>query len=126
MIPEDVELVASYVEIDEIQGVAPQPLSPWMLRFVMEKTAMVERSVAMKDIELKIEAAMPDVFQIMRSDDNAENLVVRLRQRVDEAEKDMVDTGGEGEDVELRKSAAFLTKTYIIYLLILQNAHLIF
>ena len=54
-------------------------LSPWVLRIELTKDMVADRRLEMKEIAQKIEQAYPDELDIIFSDDNADDLVLRVR-----------------------------------------------
>ncbi|UYV79608.1 POLR2A [Cordylochernes scorpioides] len=76
VIPEDQELVDLYNELPDDNS---RPLSPWILRFVMNRKNMVAYKVSMEMIAEAINKEFGDDLNCVFSDDNSEQLVLRLR-----------------------------------------------
>ena len=51
----------------------------WLLRFVLDNEKINFKHLSMGHIEDKLNQFFPGFFNIVRSDDNSENLVLRLR-----------------------------------------------
>jgi DNA-directed RNA polymerase II subunit RPB1 len=78
VIEADQDLVRLYYEIfGEEQDI--QNLSPWVLRFELSREAMTDKKLLMRRIEDKIVECFGNALNIIRSDDNDEILVIRIR-----------------------------------------------
>ncbi|MCO5588461.1 hypothetical protein L7F22_042417 [Adiantum nelumboides] len=91
IIEEDVEFVRSYYEMPD-EEVAPEKISPWLLRIELNREMMVDKKLSMADIAEKINLEFDDDLTCIFNDDNAEKLILRVRIMNDEAPK------GEGAD----------------------------
>lgn len=75
VVEEDNQLLSVYYEFDE-----PKPmLSPWLLRIELSHDKMTETKLGMLDISKKIMTYYENELELMVSDDNAQNLVLRIR-----------------------------------------------
>ena len=98
----DVELVRSYYEMpDEDPN---QVLSPWVLRVVLDKVMMVDKKLQMGEVADAIRKEFPGSLSIIFSDDNAEELVLRIRMVDDTggAPKGADDDGADAVQDEVR------------------------
>lgn len=78
VIREDVEFVRSFYELPD-EDVDPSTLSPWLLRIVLDREMMVDKNLSMASIGQKFDDEYADDFKCIFTDDNAENLVLRIR-----------------------------------------------
>jgi DNA-directed RNA polymerase II subunit RPB1 len=78
LVKEDAELIALYYEIYS-EGQDSQNLSPWVLRFVLSREAIIDKRLKMKQIEDKIKECFGDHLSVIVSDDNDDILVIRIR-----------------------------------------------
>ncbi|KAL3689206.1 hypothetical protein R1sor_015515 [Riccia sorocarpa] len=100
-IEEDVEFVRSYYEMPD-EDVAPEKISPWLLRIELNREMMVDKKLTMADIAEKINLEFDDDLTCIFNDDNAEKLILRVRIMNDEAPKGEVSEQSE-DDVFLKK-----------------------
>lgn len=92
VVEEDVDLVQSYFELEEVTTV-----SPWVLRIQLDKDMLLDRKIGMEAIESMIGDNFGNDMHVIRSEDNQENLVVRLRLAEDSAlDKDREAAANEG------------------------------
>lgn len=75
VVPEDRELVEQYFELEEV----PTGVSAWMLRIVMNKDMLLDRAITMDAIENSLKATFMNDLHVLRSTDNEEQLVLRIR-----------------------------------------------
>ncbi|KAG6556309.1 hypothetical protein Mapa_002251 [Marchantia paleacea] len=101
IIEEDVEFVRSYYEMPD-EDVAPEKISPWLLRIELNREMMVDKKLTMADIAEKINLEFDDDLTCIFNDDNAEKLILRVRIMNDEAPKGEVPEQSE-DDVFLKK-----------------------
>ncbi len=80
VVDDDIDLVCSYYELEDVTTV-----SPWVLRIQLDKDMLLDRKIGMDDIEKMISENFGSDMHIIRSQDNADNLVVRLRLTEDSA-----------------------------------------
>lgn len=75
IVEEDNQLLTVYYEFDE-----PDPnISPWLLRIELSHDKMTETKLGMLDIQRKIMSSYEGHLELMATDDNAPNLVLRIR-----------------------------------------------
>ena len=108
-VEEDSDLIESYYELaDE----PPKDMSPWVLRFVLDSAAIDGKDMTLSEVVSKIKETYHsggEEFEIIASDDNADELVIRIRmlRRTDDDEDDSEET----EDHFLRKLAMDMLHT---------------
>lgn len=100
VVEEDEEMVTSYFELED----APLGASPWMLRIVMDKDMLHDRQISMDHIEGMIHQNFGGDVHVIRSQDNDEKMVLRLRV-ADENAREKYGEDGEGgaEPVEFNE-----------------------
>ena len=78
IIPEDREFVSQYFDMpdDEIDSAN---MSPWMLRIELDTKKVRYNKIEMKHIKDKINGRFKGRFLVVTSDDNARDLVIRIR-----------------------------------------------
>ena len=76
MIAEDKELVTSFFELEEQTNV--DRMSPWLLRIELNREMMVDKKLTMSQVAEKITTEFGDELHCIFSDDNAENLILRV------------------------------------------------
>ena len=81
VIEEDKELVTSFFELEEQTNV--DRMSPWLLRIELNREMMVDKKLTMSQVAEKITSEFGDELHCIFSDDNAENLILRVRCRQD-------------------------------------------
>ncbi|KAM7261225.1 hypothetical protein ACFE04_026700 [Oxalis oulophora] len=102
IIEEDAEFVRSYYELPD-EEIAPEKISPWLLRVELNREMMVDKKLSMADIAEKINLEFDDDLTCIFNDDNAEKLILRIRIMIDEAPKgELGDESGE-DDVFLKQ-----------------------
>jgi DNA-directed RNA polymerase beta' subunit len=89
---EDMEFIQIYQEFAEIMGVSQCPddeLSHWVLRIIFDKEKMMNKNIYLSDIqEVIARNSMEDDIQCTFSDDNAKELMMRIRVREDSYDGD--------------------------------------
>jgi len=89
---EDLEFIQSYHEFAEIIGVSQCPteqLSHWVLRLIFNKEKMMNRNIYLSDILDVIQRnAIEEDIQCTFSDDNAKELMLRIRPKEDSYDGD--------------------------------------
>ncbi|CAN0918886.1 DNA-directed RNA polymerase II subunit RPB1 [Linum grandiflorum] len=101
IIEEDADFVRSYYEMPD-EEVAPEKISPWLLRIELNREMMVDKKLNMADIAAKINQEFDDDLTCIFNDDNAEKLILRIRIMSDEAPKGELDSSAE-DDVFLKR-----------------------
>ncbi len=85
---EEREYIRSYREFCEIfnlEQVEENCLSPWMIRFVFDKEAMMNRNISILEIQERIKEKEPEDLECVFSDDSANNVVMRIRFKNDKS-----------------------------------------
>ena len=90
---EDMEFIQIYQEFAEMMGVSQCPddeLSHWVLRIVFNKEKMMNKNIYLSDIQEVIarNSGVEDDIQCTFSDDNAKELMMRIRVREDSYDGD--------------------------------------
>jgi DNA-directed RNA polymerase beta' subunit len=89
---EDMEFIQIYQEFSEIVGVSQCPddeLSHWVLRIIFDKEKMMNKNIYLSDIqEVIARNSVEDDIQCTFSDDNAKELMMRIRVREDSYDGD--------------------------------------
>ena len=89
---EDMEFIQIYQEFSEIMGVSQCPddeLSHWVLRIIFNKEKMMNKNIYLSDIqEVIARNSVEDDIQCTFSDDNAKELMMRIRVREDSYDGD--------------------------------------
>jgi DNA-directed RNA polymerase II subunit RPB1 len=102
----DRDFVRQYFEMPD-EEIDMETLSPWLLRIVLNAEAMTDKSLTMSEIASKIREYFEDDLLCIRSDDNAEQLVLRIRILNNAQDKNDYDEnelpGDNEEDVFLKK-----------------------
>lgn len=101
IIEEDVDFVKSYYEMPD-EEIAPEKISPWLLRIELNREMMVDKKLSMADIAEKINLEFDDDLNCIFNDDNADKLILRIRIMNDEAPKGELNDEAE-DDVFLKK-----------------------
>jgi DNA-directed RNA polymerase II subunit RPB1 len=87
-IPQDVDLVEMFaIDLDDNEF-QPKQLSKWVLRFEFDKEQITDKKLELARIAEKIEANFDKYLHCVYADDNAENLVMRIRVRSLDEEND--------------------------------------
>lgn len=94
-IDEDNEFLKTYFEFEKMIGVESIEkcnLTPWVIRLQFDKEAMMNRNISMIDIQdaILMNCNTDDDIQCIFNDDNAGNLVMRIRIRNDDDEADFM------------------------------------
>ena len=100
VISEDEDFTRVFYETEEDINVAR--LSPWVLRIVLNRDAMVAKGLHMADIGDKINLEFPGDVQVIYTDDSADTLVVRMRIIMDDEYKRHEEEGQADDDNFLR------------------------
>eukprot|EP01018_Ginkgo_biloba_P014837 Gb_33197 [translate_table: standard] len=102
IIEEDVDFVKSYYEMPD-EDIAPEKISPWLLRIELNREMMVDKKLSMADIAEKINLEFDDDLTCIFNDDNAEKLILRIRIMSEEAPKGEAQDQNSEDDVFLKK-----------------------
>jgi DNA-directed RNA polymerase II subunit RPB1 len=113
IVTKDREFVKDYYEMGEETEEDLRRLSPWVLRIELNQVVMVDKKITMNEIAAEIANEYGTDLNVLVSDDNAEDLVVRVRimndvpmmQGVDEHGNPMMDDAelGQEDDVFLKR-----------------------
>ena len=79
IVTKDREFVKDYYEMGEETEDDLRRLSPWVLRVELNQTVMVDKKIKMNEIAAEIANEYGNDLNVLVSDDNAEDLVVRIR-----------------------------------------------
>ncbi len=79
IVAKDVEFVKQYYEYDDSTEDDRRKLSPWVLRMEINPTIFVEKQMSMKEIVSQIKNEYGDDLNVIETDDNADDLVLRIR-----------------------------------------------
>jgi DNA-directed RNA polymerase II subunit RPB1 len=69
------DLVYDYFEIETVNT---ENMSPWVLRIVLQRSALIDTRITMEEIADKINI-YNEVMHLIFSNDNADKLVLRFR-----------------------------------------------
>ena len=78
LVREDEEFVRSFYELPD-EDTDPASLSPWLLRIVLDREMMVDKNLSMAQVGEKIDEEFGSDLKCIFTDDNAEQLVLRIR-----------------------------------------------
>ncbi len=89
VIEEDKELLKIYKEFSELEMDESQDYvnSPWIIRIVFDKNIMMEKSIIMEDVYMKLMDYDIDRLSFTYTDDNSKNLIGRISLKVDKEDK---------------------------------------
>jgi DNA-directed RNA polymerase II subunit RPB1 len=108
---EDKELLESHYELADDP---PKNMSPWVLRFVLDSATLDGKEMHTSDVVKMIKETYHrggEEFEIIKSDDNADEPVIRLRLMQRTAQEDEDDEDTETEDHFLRQIATDMLHT---------------
>lgn len=83
---EEREFIRSYSDFSKLFGLEvceKETLSPWMIRFIFDKEAMLIRNISVLEIQEKIKQKENDDIECVFSDDSASNVVMRIQFKKD-------------------------------------------
>uniref|UniRef100_A0A7S3A9H3 DNA-directed RNA polymerase subunit n=1 Tax=Rhodosorus marinus TaxID=101924 RepID=A0A7S3A9H3_9RHOD len=105
VVPDDEELVSSYFDLqdEEVQ------VSPWLLRIELSREMLLDRKLAMKQVKDKIHESFQNDLHVMASEDNMDNLVLRIR-LAEQPDKGGMDEMEEEEEDDVESEEVFLRK----------------
>lgn len=89
-IEEDRLFVETYKELTNEGLLQKTKLYPWLLRFELDRSAMVEHAVTMLDIYRVLNDYYEDMVHVMFSDDNSKNLIFRIKIEDQGEDKDII------------------------------------
>ena len=100
IVPEDEDFVRAYYEIPD-EEVDTSRISPWLLRIELDREAMSDKDLTMEGITSKmLQMYGADVLHVICNDDNADQLVMRVRLISDGPVNKGAEAGGDGGDDE--------------------------
>ena len=116
IVPKDIEFVKDYYDIQDVSESDLRRLSPWVLRIELDAKIVTDKKIRMNEIVRQVQNEYGTDLNVIVSDDNATDLVVRVRivndtpsiQRLDDdgnplpSETDDVEVGQE-DDVFLKR-----------------------
>ena len=76
VVPEDQEFLDIFYEMPDFDM---SQISPWLLRFELDRKKMTDKKLTMEHIADKIMSYYEDDFKCIFTDDNAEKLILRIR-----------------------------------------------
>lgn len=79
VVPEDVDWLADYYILGDTEGLDVNNISLWVLRIVLNKEMMLDKNLTMDKIASKMNALYQDLLYLIHTDDNADELVLRIR-----------------------------------------------
>lgn len=86
VVPEDKE----FVELQRFMIPTENELSPWLLRLELDRAKLLEYNLDMASIHLAIKSFHDDKFDILLSDANADNVVIRIKIKTFDADADLL------------------------------------
>lgn len=89
-IEDDRLFVETYKELTNEGLLQKTKLYPWLLRFELDRSAMVEHAVTMLDIYRVLNDYYEDMVHVMFSDDNSKNLIFRIKIEDQGEDKDII------------------------------------
>lgn len=78
-VPEDKGFLEVYRAFQDIDENRPRGQSPWVLRMKINKVKLYRLGLTMLDVYVKIHSAYQQVIECLFSDDNADELIFRVR-----------------------------------------------
>ena len=79
IIKADEELVALYNEVPVLEEASGDKVNPWVVRLQLDREKMVHKDLSISVIDKMLHDSFLDQISVMHSDENAENLVIRMR-----------------------------------------------
>lgn len=79
IIKADEDLVALYNEVPILEDNANDKVNPWVVRFELDNEKMVHKDLSISAIDKMLHDSFLDQVSVMHSDENSENLVIRMR-----------------------------------------------
>lgn len=104
-VEQDVEFVKDFYDLEDLSETDIHRLSPWVLRIELNEEVFETKKLSMTEIRQEIQKEYGDDLHVIHSDDNADNLILRIRIVNDVPFNAAVDDQGnpieEAEDVEM-------------------------
>ncbi len=118
-IESDQEFIQTYKEFVEEKLMSPvNNTNPWLLRFELDKTKMLDYNITVMDIHLVLQEQYDENVSAMFSDDNASQIIFRIRLNIPENNKKSKDADDEKSDKDLVAELKALEKTMLENLII--------
>ncbi|PGH06206.1 hypothetical protein AJ79_06594 [Helicocarpus griseus UAMH5409] len=109
VIEADRDMVESYFIIPEDVADDSSRQSKWLLRIILSRPKLLDKSLTVQDVATKIKDAYPQDIAVIFSDNNADEQVIRIRQIQDAKQED--DDDDTEYDVTLKKLESHLLDT---------------
>ncbi|EEQ89817.1 hypothetical protein RJZ56_001697 [Blastomyces dermatitidis] len=109
VIEADRDMVESYFIIPEDVADDSSHQSKWLLRIILSRPKLLDKSLTVQDVAMKIKDAYPQDIAVIFSDNNADEQVIRIRQIQDSKQDD--DDDDTEYDVTLKKLESHLLDT---------------
>ena len=93
VIAADVDMVESYWIIPDISAIESNRQSRWLLRITLSRRKLLDKNLSVQAVAAKIKENYSQDMAVIFSDDNADELVIRIRMIRD-------DKGDDDEDIE--------------------------
>lgn len=78
-IPEDIDIVESYFLIPDEHHDTPDHQSRWLLRLTLDRQKMLDKELRVEDVAHRIKELYKSDLAVVFSDNNAEEMVIRIR-----------------------------------------------
>jgi len=105
IVDQDKEFVEEYYDMPD-EELDPEKMSPWLLRIELNREMIADKNLKMQEIAAKMAEMYGNDLHVIFTDDNAENLVLRVRIVSDEEDKlrDQEEAAvGQEDDVFLKR-----------------------
>ncbi|KAG9529328.1 RNA polymerase II largest subunit, partial [Aureobasidium melanogenum] len=79
VVEQDKDMVESYFIIPEENAESPETYSKWLLRIVLGRRQLLDKGLSVADVAAAIKNVHNQEMSIIFSDDNADELVIRIR-----------------------------------------------
>ena len=104
IIPEDMDMVESYFIIPEESAAEIEAQSKWLLRITLSRAKLLDKGLNIQDVATRIKEKFRRDVQIIFSDINADDQVIRVRMVRDYGKEEEEDR--EEDDIQLKKLMA--------------------
>ena len=102
-IPEDFDIVESYFLIPDENHDSPDNQSRWLLRLTLDRQKMLDKELRVEDVANRIKELYKNDLAVVFSDNNAEEMVIRIRVIRQEDDKDEDGNKTIEDDVMLKR-----------------------
>jgi DNA-directed RNA polymerase II subunit RPB1 len=114
-IPQDQDIVDSHYMVPDDPDKPEQSLSRWVLRIILDRQKILDTKLSVESVAAKIKEEYPDDLEIIFSDNNAEELVIRCRMiMAGKTAGDFEDDDIVEQDVSLKKLENHMLDTIIL------------